>query len=163
MQCHEKPGNRGTWLEHSIDGWFLGSSLRHYRAFRCYIRKTQARRVCDTVQFLHKHITRPALTEADAIVKAAGDLRAALKGKQNWVGDKQVQDLRKLSSVFTDIAEPPETEPRISTRHPEALAPRVPTPRVLSPRVGASSDNPASSIKPAQENIVEAGAESLRQ
>ena len=30
MQCHEKPGNRGTWSEHSIDGWFLGSSLKHY-------------------------------------------------------------------------------------------------------------------------------------
>ena len=63
VQCHEKPGNRGTWAEHSVDGWFLGSSQEHYRAFRCFIRATRARRVCDTVQFMHRHITRPALTD----------------------------------------------------------------------------------------------------
>ncbi len=69
MQCHEKPGDRGSWAEHSVDGWFLGSSFEHYRSFWCYIRKTGARRVCDTVQFLHKHITQPALIDGDVITK----------------------------------------------------------------------------------------------
>ncbi len=88
MQCHEKPSNIGTWSNHSIDSWFLGSLINNYGAFCCYVQKTQACRVYDTVQFLHKHVTQPALTEADAMVKAADYLQAALKGKQNWVGDK---------------------------------------------------------------------------
>jgi hypothetical protein len=37
VQCHAKPGDRGTWEEHSADGWFLGCSKLHYRTFLCYI------------------------------------------------------------------------------------------------------------------------------
>ena len=33
VQCHEKPANRGSWAEHLVDGWFLGSSPDHYRSF----------------------------------------------------------------------------------------------------------------------------------
>jgi len=49
MQCHVKPGDRGTWAEHTEDGWFLGSVMPHYRAFLCYVNSTKARRVYDTV------------------------------------------------------------------------------------------------------------------
>ena len=88
MQCHEKPGDRGTWTEHSADGWFLASSKDHYRGFKSYIKKTKAKRICDTVQFMHKWITQPALTEGDVLAKAAHDLTAALKRKANWLGQE---------------------------------------------------------------------------
>ena len=69
-----------------MDGWFLGSSLEHYRAFQVYVKATQAKRISDTVVFMHKHITQPALTVGDAISKAAHDLISALKGKHNDLG-----------------------------------------------------------------------------
>ena len=74
-QCHTKTADRGTWEEQTADWWFLGASLEHYRAFRCFICTTRDRRVCETVQFLHKHITRLALTDGDVVAKAAHDLK----------------------------------------------------------------------------------------
>jgi len=127
-QCHVKPGDRGTWEEHSVDGWFLGSSLDHYRAFRCYIKSTKARRVCDTVQFMHKHITQPALTQGNVVSKAAHDLIKALQGKQNWLGDEQKHDLKQLSAIFQDVAQ------RTTPDAPDETKP-LPTPRVQPPRV----------------------------
>ena len=44
---------------------FLGSSTDHYCAFRCFIKQTRARRVCNTIQFLHRHLTQPAFTATD--------------------------------------------------------------------------------------------------
>ncbi len=88
--------------------------------------------------------------EGDAIVRAAQDLRAALKGKQNWAGNKQVQDLRRPSNIFTDIAKLPEPLPTTLLRQALSLVPRVTSLRVFSPRVGSSSDKElASSIEPA--------------
>ena len=88
MQAHEKASDRGTWGEHSVDGWFLASSKEHYRAFKCFIKATKARRICDTVQFMHRHITQPAMSEGDVIAKAANDLEAAIKNRANWQGNK---------------------------------------------------------------------------
>ncbi len=56
--------------------------------------------MCDTVQFMHKHITRPALTDGDVLAKAAHDLIAALKRRQNWLGDEQHHNLESLENVF---------------------------------------------------------------
>ena len=34
VQMHEKPTQRKTWAPHSIDGWYVGTSLEHYRAHK---------------------------------------------------------------------------------------------------------------------------------
>ncbi len=156
MQCHEKPNNRGTWAEHSVDGWFLASSLDHYRGFICYIKATRARRVCDTVQFMHKHITQPALTAGDAITKAANALKQAIKGKQDWLGDQQAHDLQYLSDLTKAVAasysqkqssathsKPP------TTSNTAVSSPRVPKSEVSSPRVATPSQ------RVEQEQVVE--------
>lgn len=80
-QCHIKAADRGTWAKHSVAGWFLGSIQDHYHAFKCYIRSMTDRRVCDTVKFLHKHITQPPLTDGGTVGKAAHDLITALTKK----------------------------------------------------------------------------------
>ena len=87
-----------------MDGWFLGSSQEHYRAFVVWIKKTGAKRVTDTVAFQHKSITGPAVTHGDAIVKAARDLITALKRKPGAKGDEQMRDLKRLGQVFGEVA-----------------------------------------------------------
>ena len=96
VQCYVKPKDRGTWEDHTADGWFLGSSMPHYRAFRCYIQATKARRVCDTVQFMHKHVTQPESTPGDVVCKAAQDLTKALDRRSNWLGEEQKYNLTPL-------------------------------------------------------------------
>ncbi|KAL7525184.1 hypothetical protein ACHAXR_004198, partial [Thalassiosira sp. AJA248-18] len=163
MQCHEKPGDRGTWAEHSVDGWFLQSSQQHYRSFICYIKSTRATRVCDTVQFMHKHITQPALTQGDVVSKAAHDLIEALKGKNNWLGQEQERDLKQLSSIFKEVATAKQNSPqqvKVVDAHPES---RVPSPRVPTSRVQAEDD--ATTRQPteaaAQEQVVASIPEGL--
>jgi len=89
VQCHIKPSDGGMWEEHTTDGWLLGSSMEYYPAYRCYIQVTKARRVCDTVQFMHKYITQPTLAPGDMMSKTAHDLTKALQGKINWLGEEQ--------------------------------------------------------------------------
>ena len=93
---------------------------------------------------MHKHITQPALTEGDAIAKAAHDLTAAIKGRQNWLGDEQKHDLQQLSNIFNEIAttkrQPQEqladkeTHPNLRAAQEQAMKryspAKVPTPRV---------------------------------
>ena len=78
--------------------------MDHYRSFHCYVKATRANRICDTVQFMHKYITQPALAKEDMVCKAAQDLIKALKGKQNKLGDEQEHDLRELSTIFQQVA-----------------------------------------------------------
>ena len=65
MRCavlvHEKPGKRGSWDPHAVDGWYVGTSPEHYRCHKVWIKKTCAERVSDTVFFKHRYLTNPEL------------------------------------------------------------------------------------------------------
>jgi len=49
VQMHESRDIRGTWAEQSIDGWYLGTSLEHYRCHIIHVKKTNSKRISDTV------------------------------------------------------------------------------------------------------------------
>ena len=104
VQCHEKAANRGSWAEHSVDGWYIGTSHLHYRAFTVFIKQSRAKRVTDTVLFKHKYITWPAITHGDVVTKAALELVKALKGKPIMKTQEQMRDLTALSEVFSQLA-----------------------------------------------------------
>ena len=84
--------NRGTWAERSIDGWYLGASLEHYRCHIIHVKKTKSERISDEVFFKHKYITQPTLTPVDTVVKAIDDLAFALKGARNTHGMQHEND-----------------------------------------------------------------------
>ncbi len=91
---------------------------------------------------MHQHITRLALTNGDAVSKAAIDLIAAIKNKSNWLGDEQKHDLKSLSKIFSKIANSnknsPDDAPR-ATRAAQHCIQEMRTPlRVRSLRVGTS-------------------------
>ena len=67
------------------------------------------------MQFMHRHITQPALTEGDTIAKAANDLATALKGKNNWLEDEQKHDLQCLSKIFSKVAATKSNSPQPPT------------------------------------------------
>ena len=45
--------------------------------------------MCNTVKFMHKHVTWLAFRDSDAMAKAAYGLTAALRSKQSWLGNTQ--------------------------------------------------------------------------
>ncbi|KAL7542490.1 hypothetical protein ACHAWF_007187 [Thalassiosira exigua] len=125
VQVHQKPGQRGSWEEHAVDGWYLGCSPRHYRCSNVWVNRTMARRVSDTVVFKHKYITWPSQTPSDLIAKAVHDLINALRGKVNHEGQRQMEDLRRLGGIFQDIAQDKQCENSPSAaREPRVCIPR---------------------------------------
>jgi hypothetical protein len=84
VQIHESSEKRGTWTENTTDGWYLQtSSEQHYRCYIVQVKKTNSKRISDTVFFKHKYITQPTITPADMLKKATDNLAAALKGRRN--------------------------------------------------------------------------------
>ena len=48
---HEKADSRKSWAGHGIKAWYIGTSLEHYRCFKCYMPATYSERDADTVDF----------------------------------------------------------------------------------------------------------------
>eukprot|EP00804_Cyclotella_cryptica_P013004 CCRYP_002334-RA/>CCRYP_002334-RA protein AED:0.29 eAED:0.29 QI:0/0/0/1/1/1/2/0/658 len=138
-QVHEKTDSRGTWAFHSVDGWYVNTSPKHYRTHRCHIKSTNSDQLSDTVHFHHKHITNPTLTPADKLMAAIADCSRVLlthappKGASNL---RQLQELLQHTSTRLNLAGPQPPPPH--TPHPP---PRVeqrieqPPPRVLDPNM----------------------------
>jgi TfoX/Sxy family transcriptional regulator of competence genes len=103
VQLYESNARRGTWAEHSTDGWYIGTSTEHYRCHRIYVKQTRSERISDTVFFKHKYITQPTVTPADTIVKALDDLTHALKGRRNVSGAAEIEALEKIDEILNNI------------------------------------------------------------
>jgi len=110
---------------------------------------------------MRKYVTQPVSTPGDVIYKAAQDLIKALGRKSNWLGDEQKHAIKRLSSIFNEVAQQKQQEwdvpaSPLSVPHqsvsPQRVAPqRVATPPTLVP---PASTHPVS-VSP---SIVEAGA-----
>jgi hypothetical protein len=155
VQMHESRDIRGTWAERSIDGWYLGTSLEHYRCHIIHVKKTNSERISDTVFFKHKYITQPTLTPVDTVVKAIDDLTHALKGTRNTHGIQQIERLKMIDELLnnipnnlTEVADPSTktTLPRVEDITPEltpltfqSLIPSFKHNRNPKTNIGASS------------------------
>ncbi len=99
------------------------------------MKKTNSKRVSDTVLFKHKYITQAYLTLADILTKAINNLAHALKGRRNTKGIMELEALQKLDELLNQAPQAQTPPPRQVPRE-EATTPRVanpvdtPTPRV---------------------------------
>jgi hypothetical protein len=138
VQVHEKTDKRGTWAYHSVDGWYLSTSPEHYRTHRCHIKATKSERVSDTINFSHKHITKPSITHADKVMNAIAECAKAIKDITSPNGAEEMRQLVELteqaihqhSAIAKSFATPDSTTqsvPRVRTAIPTITpsAPRV--------------------------------------
>jgi hypothetical protein len=133
---HEKPSVRRTWATHGVTGWYLGPALEHYRCYRCYATKSGAERIADTVEFFPHSTPMPLTSSADAARDAAAALTQALLNPGpatpfDKIGNKQLQALKELASIFSIAVENPVALPRVAPPQPAPLVPPV----AASPRV----------------------------
>ncbi len=105
------------------DGWYLGTSNKHYRCYKIYVKKTRSKRISDKVFFKHRYITQPTLTPADTIIKALNDLTHALKGRKNVEGDAQIEALEKINELLNNIPRKITTEKEKHITFDENTAP----------------------------------------
>ena len=127
--AHKKPDKRGTWSDHAINAWNLGTSMEHHRCFKIYSKTTRAERIADTVFFKHKYLTTPTTTPEDAVVAAAQQLAQAIGGNSKG-GNKVMAALQEAAKLFENIAQENKENSKPTSNgvtHQSATVPRVPT------------------------------------
>jgi hypothetical protein len=134
VPMHESTNRRTTWVENSINGWYLRTSPEHYRCHVIHMKKTRNEQISDMVWFKHKYITQPHVTAADQIVKAINNLTCALKGKNNVDGLEQIKAIHKLEELLTKTPvqeeQPAQTEPEPRVTFEPTVKPPAPPPRM---------------------------------
>jgi hypothetical protein len=134
VQVHEKADSQGTWSFHSVDGWYIDTSPKHYRTHRCHIKITKSHRFSDTVDFQHKQITDPTVSHADKVMNT---ISSCIKTIQGMSAFKSNDDLRQLHNVLKDTTADPTKLHRLiqqACNHQQPV-PRVDTPNPPVPRV----------------------------
>ena len=79
-EIHVMPDVRRSYSPHSVSGFNVGTSLKHYRCYKIWVKETRSVRVGNSVFFKHKYLTMPTTTNADSLLKAANDMTTAIEG-----------------------------------------------------------------------------------
>jgi hypothetical protein len=96
-QVHEKTNKRGIWAYHSVDGWYLFTSPEHYCTHNCHTKHTKSKGLSNTVQFQHKCITNPFITNANKVMQALAECVKAIQGMTGKARNSQAaQDLQHI-------------------------------------------------------------------
>ena len=132
----------------------------HYRTHTCHIKETRSDRFSDMVDFKHKRITHPSITNADKVMEAIREVVKTIKGLGGQAASTEAHELQRLedgarSMLDTTGADKnstnrPPTVPRVDNHHQyntrsqmTESAPRVsdrPAPRVSDRQAPRVSD-----------------------
>ena len=98
VKIHEKPHQRFTYANHSVDGWYLGPEVHHYRCYTCYNIDTGGETTPDTIAFFPAFMKMPNYSTRDMAIHAATYLEKSLQTPRPespfQVGDAQLKAIR---------------------------------------------------------------------
>ena len=97
-QIHEKPNERKSWAPHSVDGFYLGPAMQHYRYHKVFVTKTNAQRISDTVGFFPTKIRIHETSTLKQIKHSVNDLLQVLRNPQPKT--IQTNALKHLAELF---------------------------------------------------------------
>lgn len=83
---HSKPNDRKSWDYHGVDGWYIGPAEHHYRCVKCYVPKTHAERITDTIAVIPRNIPIPKATLDEHVRATSENLISLLANKKNPIG-----------------------------------------------------------------------------
>ncbi len=118
VQVHEKADSRGTWAYHTVDGWYINTSPEHYRTHTCHIKETRSERFSDTVDFKHKRITNPSITNADKVMVAIREVVKTIKGLGGQGASTEARDLQRLVDGARSMLDTASDDNRSTTSPP---------------------------------------------
>ena len=110
-------------------GFNIGPALKHYRCFHVVDGATKALLFSNTVEFLHKYLTKPTVSEGDRIVHTLNLLYCAIKGAPSAIHHEQLTVISNIRNIFTNwIPNPTMTLPAMSPVPPVTTNPAPPPP-----------------------------------
>jgi hypothetical protein len=114
--AHEKTADRTSYSPSALDGWYVGPARDSYRCYDIWIWETRTTRICDTVSWFPTKIKMPLASSNDLILAGIKDILHALnhpspESSLAPLTDSHVDTLRQLSTVLTNIVEPPSIPP----------------------------------------------------
>ena len=139
---HVKPDNRNTWAFHTLKGFYLFTLGDHYRTHNMYITTTRDEQLSDTVNFMHRSITRPVITHADRVINAMAQFVKRINemtGKNTALTKKNGVNMKQLQALANAAAS-------ITAAHPEIA-------QQISPPVLSANQNPNMQLNPPIEHL----------
>ena len=100
---HLKLDQVTTFGAHTIDGWYVGPSLEHYRYLKCYITDTGGTRDADTVELFPHKIPLTSVSTDNYLRQAATDLASILKLSLPNLPWYQLLNMGRLLIMYTCI------------------------------------------------------------
>ncbi len=100
---HKKTDTRGTWAYHSVNGWYIHTSPKHYQTHVWHIKSTRSKRLSDMVDFKHKRIPNPTVTQADEIMTAIQEVVQTIKGLGGVQHSQETCKLQQLVNGASSI------------------------------------------------------------
>ena len=145
VEMHVMPDVRRTYNPHSVSGYCLGTSLKHYRCYRIWTSDTRCVRVGNTVFFKHKYLTMPTITNADSLLQAASNMTTALQG--GVAQSLETTDaIKALMEIFKKNAE------QAKKAEDDANPQRVQMQRVAEQRVALEKEHAREEIEDSSDN-----------
>jgi hypothetical protein len=100
VQMHKSTNRQRIWDAHSLNGWYLGTSPKHYWCHNIFCTKTRAERISDTVFFQHRYLMQPVVTPADAIIDAMKNLQSVIKNGPGNFEREEMKMLRQMNAIL---------------------------------------------------------------
>ena len=121
----------GTWETHSVDGWYVVSSIRRYQNFKVWIIETSSYLDVYTLSWFTSHVIIPHVSMTKYDTAAAQDLvtimsNPAPESPFDPFNDSHFQALFHLAQIFKQATEPDSISPTIHIPIPDVTPPRVP-------------------------------------
>ena len=79
VQIHENPHKQLTYSPHSVDGWYLGPAVHHYRCYTCYNIDTGGGTTPYTIAFFPVFMKIINYSKTDMAIHVAADIEKALQ------------------------------------------------------------------------------------
>ena len=87
-----------TYATHSVDGWYLGPEVHHYRCYTCYKVDTGGETTPDKIAFFPEFMKIPNYSTRDMDIHADTDIAKALQTPRPespfQVGEYQLKAIR---------------------------------------------------------------------
>ena len=118
---HAKPNTRRSWDFRSLDGFYVGPALNHYRCFTLLKRESQAVVISDTICFRHPTFAATNPSTEDRLIYGLRTLTKAIQNKSFATTAAQLEAIENLRNIIHAWRDAPALPPGASPPPPQRV------------------------------------------
>ena len=116
---------------HSLDGWYVGPSMNHYRCYTCVIPSTGGKMYADTVDFFPENVSFPTVTSEQYLHEATTDILIILQSPEKSIpsltyGSPITNTYIQVAQILKRATSQPVSHPTSTKSSTPGSFPRVP-------------------------------------